>query len=149
MREALFWHGSGRRAEALEIAAMLRRSASPLFGEASPSDLLELAGRFAFSDEVASGQQLQAAGAAPACFSILVAGTVAMSRTAADGADSAWTLTEASASPFLGEEVVLAGYSPAAPVRWAAVLPAQYPPASSPTLPPPSPVSGSTPLVRE
>ena len=139
MREALFWHGSGRRAEALEIAAMLRRSASPLFGEASPSDLLE----------VASGQQLQAAGAAPACFSILVAGTVAMSRTAADGADSAWTLTEASASPFLGEEVVLAGYSPAAPVRWAAVLPAQYPPASSPTLPPPSPVSGSTPLVRE
>jgi len=147
VREALFWHGSGRRAEALEIAAMLRRSASPLFGEASPSDLLELAGRFA--DEVASGQQLQAAGAAPACFSILVAGTVAMSRTAADGADSAWTLTEASASPFLGEEVVLAGYSPAAPVRWAAVLPAQYPPASSPTLPPPSPVSGSTPLVRE
>jgi len=139
VREALFWHGSGRRAEALEIAAMLRRSASPLFGEASPSDLLE----------VASGQQLQAAGAAPACFSILVAGTVAMSRTAADGADSAWTLTEASASPFLGEEVVLAGYSPAAPVRWAAVLPAQYPPASSPTLPPPSPVSGSTPLVRE
>ncbi|EOD16041.1 hypothetical protein EMIHUDRAFT_211095 [Emiliania huxleyi CCMP1516] len=143
VREALFWHGSGRRAEALEIAAMLRRSASPLFGEASPSDLLELAGRFAF------GQQLQAAGAAPACFSILVAGTVAMSRTAADGADSAWTLTEASASPFLGEEVVLAGYSPAAPVRWAAVLPAQYPPASSPTLPPPSPVPGSTPLVRE
>ena len=148
MREALFWHGSGRRAEALEIAAMLRRSASPLFGEASSSDLLELAGRFAFY-EVASGQQLQAAGAAPACFSILVAGTVAMSRTAADGADSAWTLTEASASPFLGEEVVLAGYSPAAPVRWAAVLPAQYPPASSPTLPPPSPVPGSTPLVRE
>lgn len=96
---------------------MLRRSASPLFGEASPSDLLELAGHFAFY-EVASGQQLQAAGAAPACFSILVAGTVAMSRTAADGADSAWTLTEASASPFLGEEVVLAGYSPAAPVRW-------------------------------
>ncbi|EOD37697.1 hypothetical protein EMIHUDRAFT_467008 [Emiliania huxleyi CCMP1516] len=120
VREALFWHGSGRRAEALEIAAMLRRSASPLFGEASPSDLLELAGRFAFY-EVTSGQQLQAAGAAPACFSILVAGTVAMSRTAADGADSAWTLTEASASPFLGEEVVLAGYSPAAPARVTAI----------------------------